>query len=164
MRYAYCALRLFGGCLGSGTRMSRGLNPKRAEAALRRAANRALYGSRDDRSGRIVSSAITSAKYDPEATALEIRFVTGRTYRYADVPPGGVVLVDGALLLGRGLPFDLTVHLALSPAALARRTGGDDAWTLPAYARYEEEARPLRTADVAVKLDDPRHPALITEA
>lgn len=83
--------------------------------------------------------------------------------RYADVPPGGVVLVDGALLLGRGLPFDLTVHLALSPAALARRTGGEDAWTLPAYARYEEEALPLRTADVAVKLDDPRHPALITE-
>ncbi|MEO3783784.1 uridine kinase [Actinocorallia sp. B10E7] len=83
--------------------------------------------------------------------------------RYVDVPAGGVVLVDGALLLGRGLPFDLTVHLALSPAALARRTGGDEAWTLPAYARYQREARPLRTADVVVKVDDPRHPALVAE-
>lgn len=83
--------------------------------------------------------------------------------RYVDVPDGGVLLLDGALLLGRRLPFDLTVHLALSPAALARRTGGDEAWTLPAYARYEEEAAPLRTADVVVKVDDPRHPALLTE-
>ncbi len=83
--------------------------------------------------------------------------------RYVEVPPGGVVLVDGALLLGRWLPFDLTVHLALSPAALARRTGEDEAWTLPAYARYQEEARPADTADVVVKVDDPRHPALVTE-
>ncbi|WP_106401629.1 nucleoside/nucleotide kinase family protein [Actinocorallia populi] len=83
--------------------------------------------------------------------------------KYVDVPPGGVVLVDGALLLGRRLPFELTVHLALSPAALARRTDGDEAWTLPAYARYEREVRPRRAADVVVKTDDPRHPALITE-
>ena len=38
---------------------------------------------------------------------------------YVDLPPGGVVLVSGALLLGGGLPFDVTVHLELSPAALA---------------------------------------------
>ncbi|MFC6886514.1 MULTISPECIES: uridine kinase [Actinomadura] len=81
--------------------------------------------------------------------------------QYVDVPPGSVLLLDGALLLGRWLPFDLTVHLSLSPAALARRTPPDGAWTLPAYERYERETDPRRTADVVVKMDDPRHPALV---
>jgi hypothetical protein len=84
--------------------------------------------------------------------------------RYVSLQAGGVLLLDGALLLGRGLPFDLTVHLTLSPGALARRTPNEDHWTLPAYARYEEQARPVQTADIAIKVDDPRHPALITEA
>jgi hypothetical protein len=81
---------------------------------------------------------------------------------YVPVPPGGVILLDGALLLGRGLPFDLIIHLSLSAAALARGTAAEDAWTLPAYARYEDEAQPTRTADIVVKMDDPRHPALVT--
>ncbi|GAA2123508.1 nucleoside/nucleotide kinase family protein [Actinomadura napierensis] len=81
--------------------------------------------------------------------------------RYTAVQPGGVLLLDGALLLGRGLPFDLVVHLTMSPAALARRTPEEEAWTLPAFARYDREADPLRTADVVLKTDDPRHPALI---
>jgi hypothetical protein len=80
---------------------------------------------------------------------------------YTHVAPGGVLLLDGSLLLGRGLPLDVTVHLALSSGALARRTPEDDAWTLPAYARYDDEADPLRTADIAIKTDNPRHPALI---
>lgn len=80
---------------------------------------------------------------------------------YVTLPPGGVLLMDGALLLGRRLPFDLTVHLWLSPAALARRTAEDLRWTLPAYARYELEAAPLDTADVVVRLDDPRRPAIV---
>ncbi len=42
---------------------------------------------------------------------------------YVDVPAGGVLLVDGSLLLGRGLAFDLTVHLAMSTAALGRHGG-----------------------------------------
>ena len=37
------------------------------------------------------------------------------------VPPHGVVLVDGLFLLGIGLPADLVVHVALSPAALSTR-------------------------------------------
>jgi len=81
--------------------------------------------------------------------------------RRRPLPPGGVVLLDGSLLLGRGLPLDLTVHLSLSPAALARRTPPEEAWTLPAYARYEAEVDPGRAADVAVRMEDPRHPALI---
>ncbi|GII52334.1 uridine kinase [Planotetraspora thailandica] len=81
---------------------------------------------------------------------------------YVTLPPGAVMLLDGAFLLGRDLPFDLTVHLSMSPAALARRTAESDRWTLPAYDRYEHEAEPTRTADVAVRVEDPRHPALIT--
>lgn len=80
---------------------------------------------------------------------------------YVTVPPGGVVLVSGALLLGRGLEFDLTVHLALSAPALARRTDPDWQWTLPAYARYEAEVDPARLADVVVRVDDPRRPAMV---
>jgi len=76
------------------------------------------------------------------------------------VPEGGVVLVDGELLLGAGLAFDLAVHLWLSPAALRRRV--PDAWAVPAYERYEEEVDPGSLAEVVVRVDDPRHPALYT--
>ncbi|MBS2964070.1 uridine kinase [Actinocrinis puniceicyclus] len=84
-------------------------------------------------------------------------------HEYTRLTPGGVLLLDGALLLGRGLPFEFTVHLWLSAAALARRTGPDTAWTLPAFARYEREAQPLIRADVVVRVDDPRHPALVQQ-
>lgn len=77
------------------------------------------------------------------------------------VPPGGVLLLSGDLLLGRGLSVDLTIHLHLTAGALARRTGPERAWTLPAYQRYAREVDPFRTADVVVRLDDPRHPALV---
>lgn len=80
---------------------------------------------------------------------------------YVDLPPGGVVLVSGALLLGGGLPFDVTVHLVLSPAALDRRTDPELRWTLPAFARYADEVAPASFADVVVRADDPRHPALV---
>ncbi|PJE99529.1 uridine kinase [Streptomyces carminius] len=78
---------------------------------------------------------------------------------YTTLPPGGVLLLDGPLLLGRGFPLDLAVHLRLTPAALARRTPEAERWTLPAFARYEDETRPGETADVVVRTDDPRHPA-----
>ncbi|MFD4661226.1 uridine kinase [Kitasatospora sp. NPDC058444] len=89
--------------------------------------------------------------------------VTDRSTRapYTELPPGGVLLLDGALLLGRWLPLELTVHLALGPAALARRTPADQQWTLPAFARYEEETVPAEAADLTVRVDDPRHPALV---
>jgi hypothetical protein len=87
-----------------------------------------------------------------------------RAYRadYVDLPPGAVLLLDGSLLLGQALPFDLAVHLWLSPAALARRTAPGERWTLPAYARYDEEVDPTQLADIVVRVDDPRHPALVT--
>ncbi|MGW9197101.1 uridine kinase [Micromonospora chersina] len=80
---------------------------------------------------------------------------------YVDLPPGGVVLVSGTLLLGGGLPFDVAVHLVLSPAALDRRTDPELRWTLPAFARYADEVDPASFADVVVRADDPRHPALV---
>ncbi|MFC1417889.1 uridine kinase [Streptacidiphilus cavernicola] len=81
--------------------------------------------------------------------------------RPVPLPPGGVLLLDGPLLLGRWLPFDLSVHLWLSAAALARRTPADQRWTLPAFARYEDEVRPTEAADLVVRADDPRRPALV---
>lgn len=90
--------------------------------------------------------------------------VTSRSTRapYVAAEPGLVVVLDGALSLGRGLTHDLAVHLALREATLARRTPPGESWTLPAYARYEREVRPAEVADVVVRVDDARHPAMIT--
>ena len=77
---------------------------------------------------------------------------------YERAPDRAVLLLDGTLLLGRGLPADLTVHVRLSAAALERRTG--EPWTLPAYARYRDEVCPEEVADVVIRADDPRHPAM----
>ncbi|MFJ4683462.1 uridine kinase [Streptomyces sp. NPDC091377] len=87
--------------------------------------------------------------------------VTDRATRspYVRLPPGGALLLHGPLLLRHWFPFDLTVHVLLSPAALRRRTPEADHWTLPAFARYEDETDPAATADVLVRADDPRHPA-----
>jgi hypothetical protein len=78
-----------------------------------------------------------------------------------ELPGNAVLVVSGGLLLGLGLPFDRVVHLALSPAARQRRTPADEAWTLPAFTRYDAEVGPAAVADVVVKLDDPRHPAVL---
>lgn len=80
-----------------------------------------------------------------------------RAYRMpcTTLPPGGVLVLGGTLLLGRGLPVELAVHVWLSRAALERRTAGEERWRLPAYERYEREARPRETADVVVRADHP---------
>jgi hypothetical protein len=82
---------------------------------------------------------------------------------YVVLPAGGVVVVDGELLVGRGLAFDHAVHLWLSPSALARATPAGEAWALPAFARYESEVNPLLRADIGVRVDDPAHPAVLDE-
>jgi hypothetical protein len=87
---------------------------------------------------------------------------TDRATRAAPVPlpPTGVLLLDGPMLLGRDLPAELTVHMQLSVGALRRRTPAEHAWTLDALARHTREARPDETADVVVYGDSPGHPAV----
>ncbi|BCJ34741.1 hypothetical protein Athai_22440 [Actinocatenispora thailandica] len=100
-----------------------------------------------------------SGRYLPTLWDVDADRATRARYRAA--PAGAVLLLEGDLLLGRGLPAELTVHLDVSPAVLARRLDPDAAWTLDAYRRYAEEVAPRGTADVAVRYDDPDHPALI---
>ncbi|KPI12984.1 hypothetical protein OK074_2480 [Actinobacteria bacterium OK074] len=87
--------------------------------------------------------------------------VTDRATRspYVQLPPGGILLLHGPLLLHHWFPFDLTLHVLLTPAALRRRTPDSDHWTLPAYERYARETDPGATTDVLIRADDPRHPA-----
>jgi hypothetical protein len=79
---------------------------------------------------------------------------------YQTAPATGVLLCDGVFLLGRDLPFDLTVHVWLSAGALRRRLPPEEWWTLTAFARYDEEADPA-ASDIVVRADDPRHPAVL---
>ncbi|GAA4255497.1 nucleoside/nucleotide kinase family protein [Dactylosporangium darangshiense] len=90
--------------------------------------------------------------------------VTDRATRagYVTLPGHAVVVVSGTFLLGAGLDFDVAVHLMQSDPALARRLPADLAWTLPAYGRYRDEVMPEYQADLVVRADDPRHPALVT--
>jgi len=76
-------------------------------------------------------------------------------------PPGGLVLVPGALLQGIGLPFDVVVHLRMSPAARRRLTPPEQAWELPAFDRYDDEVDPAALADAVVLADHPDRPALV---
>ncbi len=89
--------------------------------------------------------------------------VTDRSTRPStvEVPPGGVLLLSGPLLLGTGLDLDFTVHCAQSRAAMLRRTPEEDRWTLPAFDRYADEVMPEYLADVVIRVDDPTHPALV---
>ncbi|MEP6851482.1 MAG: uridine kinase [bacterium] len=88
--------------------------------------------------------------------------VTNRSARlaYQRAGPDEVVVLAGAFLLGRSLPFDVTIHLALDPAARARRTPGAAAWTMPAWEDYDAEVRPLDVADMVVRWNDANRPAL----
>lgn len=85
-----------------------------------------------------------------------------RAFRDGPVPlgTGGVVLLAGGRLLGRGLPADLTVHLRMSRAALERRLPPELAWTAEAYARHALEGDPGGYADVLVMADHPDRPAV----
>ena len=90
--------------------------------------------------------------------------VTDRATRagYESAPARAVLVLDGTLLLGAGLPFDLVVHLRLSAAARERRAAADERWALPAYERYDAEVDPAALAEIVVRVDDPRRPALST--
>jgi hypothetical protein len=74
------------------------------------------------------------------------------------VPERAVLLVDGLFLLGRGLPCEVSVHIALSAGALRRRGVPD--WQVPAFTAYDREVGPGDVADVLVRAEDPRRPAV----
>jgi hypothetical protein len=74
---------------------------------------------------------------------------------YVELGEGGVLLLDGTLLLDRGLPAELGVHLWLSAGALARQTTPEWQWTLPAYEGYTPHA------EVLVRYDHADRPALV---
>ncbi|MFD7021739.1 uridine kinase [Promicromonospora sukumoe] len=78
---------------------------------------------------------------------------------YLPAAPGTVVVLDGALAIGRGLDVDRAVHLALKPATLRRRTPTDEEWGIPAYERYAREIEGV--PDLLVRVDHPDHPALV---
>jgi hypothetical protein len=81
--------------------------------------------------------------------------------RARPAPADGVLLVPGALLQGVGLPFDVVVHLRMSPAARRRLTPPEQAWELPAFDRYDDEVDPAGLADAVVLADHPDRPALV---
>lgn len=64
-----------------------GIDIREMEAAFKRAAHRAVHGTREERSGRFISFTMVSAEYDAISGNLEVRFVNGRTFCYSDVPP-----------------------------------------------------------------------------
>ena len=137
-----------------------------AEDFLRPAGERFEFGREDEESFR--TTWLDAAALDREVLSREGGYLPALWDAAADrsarrqvqpVPPGAVLLVDGVLLLGRGLPAELTVHVALSRAALARR--GVPAWQLPAFAHYDREVRPGEVCDVLVRAEDPLRPALL---
>lgn len=77
-----------------------------------------------------------------------------------ELPPNGVLILHGSLLLGIGLELDVAVHFNVSRQARRRLTAADQAWTLPAYDRYDIDVDPSGVADLVVRYDDPRHPAV----
>jgi hypothetical protein len=69
--------------------MNRKLDIENVDAAQKRAANKAIYGTREERSGRFQSvqpSTMRFIEYNHDALELEITFSSGKTYRYLNVP------------------------------------------------------------------------------
>lgn len=139
-----------------------------AEHFLRPAGERLEWGREDAESFRTTWLDAGALDREVLSRALEGDYLPAlwdaaadRSFRRAvePVPTGAVLLVDGVLLLGRGLPYDLAVHVALSPAALARR--GVPQWQLAAFADYDREVRPGEVCDVLVRAEDPVRPAVL---
>lgn len=107
----------------------------------------------------VLDAVVTSGRYLPSLRDPSTNRMTREPARRAE--PDSVLIVSGELLIGLGLPFDHTVHLAMSAAALTRRMPAELAWTLPAFEQYDVEVAPEQQADVVVRVNDPRHPAVV---
>ncbi|NUU17026.1 uridine kinase [Cellulomonas humilata] len=140
-----------------------------AEEFLRPASVRFEHGRHDADSleDRLDVGALGREVLDPFAasgrylpTLWDVRTDRATRAGYEQAPDRAVLVLDGSLLLGRWLDAELTVHLTVRRATLERRVAADDRWTLPAFARYDEETEPMQVADVVVHVDDPRRPAI----
>jgi hypothetical protein len=138
----------------------------RAEEFLRPAGERLEHGREDALAFRM--SWLDAAALDREVLTRGADYLpalrdarSDRSARrsYEPVPAGAVLLVDGLFLLGRGLPAELVVHVALSPAALRRR--GVPEWQLGAFSAYDQLVRPGEVCDVLVRAEDPQRPAVL---
>ncbi len=140
----------------------------RAESFWRDASLRLEYGREDaesylhwldtDALRREVLDAAQGGSYLPSLRDPDTNRSTRESPR--ELAANGVLIVSGTFLLGVGLPFDRTVHIALSSAARSRRTAAEQSWTLPAFDTYDRATRPASSADVVIKWDDRRHPAV----
>ncbi len=84
-----------------------------------------------------------------------------------EAPPDAVLVLTGPFLLRWELSgaFDAVVHLQTSAAAQRRRLPPDDGTrVVGAWERYLAETDPARRADVVVRCEDPRHPAVVIDA
>lgn len=102
---------------------------------------------------RALRGTVLTALRDPDSD---------RSIRAAPHPVArtGVVVVDAAFLIGVVGSADLTVHVQVSPAALARRTPPGWEWTCAAYERHRREHRAAAAADVVLHADHPSRPAI----
>jgi hypothetical protein len=144
----------------------------RAATFWRDASVRLEYGHTDEYALRhdwLDLGALRRELLDPLGTGGSGRYLpslrdpaTNRSTRaeLVTAPPGLVLLVSGQFLLGHELPFDRVIRLSASPATLARSTPADLAWTLPVIATYEAEVEPSALADIDIRVNDPRHPAI----
>jgi hypothetical protein len=101
--------------------MSRRLDIEEVDAALRRAANKAVGGTREERSGlfqRVQSSTLKSIRYGRDARALDITFMSGKTYRYLNVPLE--VYVDFIAAGSKDEYFNRNIKNAFAQAAARR--------------------------------------------
>ena len=144
----------------------------RADHFWRDASLRLEYGHTDEYSLRhdwLDVAALGRELLDPLGTDAAGPFVTSlrdpvtnRSTRapvqYAD--PGTVLLLSGQFLLGHDLPFEKVIRLSASAATVARSISPDLAWTLPVIADYEAEVDPAQLADIEIRRNDPRHPAI----
>jgi hypothetical protein len=134
----------------------------RAQDFLRPASLRLEYGHHDEEMfldgwldvGALLREVLADGPVLPRLWDTE----RDRAFR-ADYVEVDVVVLSGSLLLGRGLPADVTAHLHMGRAALGRHTAPAERWTLPVYERYERERDPSGAADVLVMADHPDRPA-----
>jgi hypothetical protein len=140
----------------------------RAEDFLRPAGERFEHGREDPdalRTGWLDEAALRREVLEPVVGGRYLPAlrdaVRDRSVRTGTrpAPERSVLLLDGSFLLGRGLPGELAVHLALSAGALRRRGLPD--WQVGAHITYAERVFPRSLCDVLVLAEDPARPAVV---